>query len=265
MSEHTTAVAVDQKKPPQTFSDVMMLALNDVEEALPANFNKQRFVQEAVALMNDNEQLAKFAKQNGTGLIKLGMLKAAYMGLSFASKEAYLIPYGSKLEFQTDYKGERKLAKKYSARPIKEIYAKLVREGDDFNMDIIDGRQTVSYKPVVFNNKPILGAFAICEYEDGGLLVETMSKDEIDMVRSKSRSQNGAAWKDFYGEMAKKSVLRRLTKGIDYNWESAYQVNAYESSYAEEYAQDEPDLSDPFANANIIDSEAKDVTDGINQ
>ena len=46
----------------QTFSEYLTLSLNDVSEALPKDFNKARFVQNAVALLNDTPQLQKYSK-----------------------------------------------------------------------------------------------------------------------------------------------------------------------------------------------------------
>jgi recombination protein RecT len=123
----TTQVANQE---PQTFSVALTEKLNSVAEALPKDFNKARFVQNALALVNDNPQLQKYSKAQ----LMSGLMKGAYLGLDFYSKECYLVPYGNQLNYQTDYRGAKKLAKKYSIRPIKDIYAKLVREGDDFAM-----------------------------------------------------------------------------------------------------------------------------------
>ena len=74
------------EKKPTTFSEALTTALVDNHEALPKDFNKARFVQNALALINDNPALQKFS---GTQL-KAGLLKGAYLGLDFYSKEAFL-------------------------------------------------------------------------------------------------------------------------------------------------------------------------------
>ena len=105
------------------------LSLPNVIDALPADFNRARFVQNCMALVNDNpELLSRFPQEK----LVPGLLKGAYLGLDFYSKECYLIPYGSDLNFVIDYKGLEKLVKKYSIRPVSEIYARVVREGDEF-------------------------------------------------------------------------------------------------------------------------------------
>lgn len=110
----------------QSFSVVLTGKLDSVAEALPKDFNRSRFVQNALALINDNPQLQKYSQSQ----LMAGLMKGAYLGLDFYSKECYLVPYGNQLNYQTDYRGAKKLAKKYSIRPITDIYAKLVREGD---------------------------------------------------------------------------------------------------------------------------------------
>ena len=173
MAENT---AVAEKK---TFSLALTEKLDSVSEALPKDFNKARFVQNALALINDNPALQKYSQSQLTA----GLLKGAYLGLDFYSKECYLVPYGNQLNYQTDYRGAKKLAKKYSIRPIKDIYAKLVREGDSFEEKIVSGEQTFDFKPLPFNDGKIIGAFAVCLYADGGMQYDTMSLADLENTR----------------------------------------------------------------------------------
>lgn len=262
-------MANELAKSEQTFSMALTTSLNDVSEALPKDFNKARFVQNAVALLNDNEQLQKFAKENGTTQIKAGMLKGAYLGLDFMSKEAYLVPYGKTLNFMIDYRGNIKLCKKYSIRPIKDIYAKLVREGDDFSEEIVNGVPSISFKPKPFNNGKIIGAFAVCIYQDGGVAYDTMSKEELDVTRSKSRASNAMAWKDFEGEMYRKTILHRLCKHIEIDFDSPEQRTLFDDEVAISSNPKETLESDVAQNANqetfidaeVVEAEVIDVDD----
>ena len=195
------------------------LALPSVSDALPKDFNKARFVQNAVSLMQDNKDLAKYPQAQ----IVPGLLKGAYLGLDFFNKECYLIPYGSDLQFQIDYKGSIKLAKKYAVRPVDEIYARIVREGDEFSEEVRDNEPIINFKPKPFNNGKIIGAFAVCQYKDGGAKVEVMSIDQLDTAKRMSKAQTGTAWKFFAEEMYKKTVIRRLCKGIPIELENSTQ------------------------------------------
>ena len=153
-------------------------------------------------------------KEHGTDQIKAGLLRGAYLGLDFMNGEAYLVPYGSTLNFMPSYKGMVKLCTKYATRPINTIYAKVVREGDEFVEEIVNGQPSITFRPKAFNNGKMVGVFAVCLYKDGGMVYEVMSAADVEMCRKSSKAQNSPAWQRFGTEMAKKTVLRRLAKSI---------------------------------------------------
>ena len=207
------------------FSDKLTDKLVSVESALPKDFNRERFVQNSIAVMNENPALAKI---NPAQVIQ-GLLKGAYLGLDFLNRECYLIPYGNTVQFQTDYKGEVKFIKKYSVRKIKDIYAKVVREGDQFEEKITDGQPSIDFKPLPFNDGEIIGAFAVVLYQDGGMSYEAMSVKDINSVRNNySKANQSKAWKNSFDEMCKKTVLRRLAKHISTDFENVEAHSAWE-------------------------------------
>lgn len=235
--------------------------LTENQLALPQNFNKDRFVQNCLYLLNNNENLSDFAKEYSTGLaqIREGMLRGAYLGLDFMSKEAYLIPYKGKLDFQMSYSGARKLAKKYSMRPILDIYAEVVRQGDEFENGAKDGQQYIIYKAKPFNEGAIIGAYAECKFADGGTISVVMSKKELDKCKNASKS-NGAVWKTWEEEMMKKSAIKRLCKNIEISFESAEMTDAFNEfdSKEEENTTEIPNIVVP--DDFVVDVEAKEVT-----
>ena len=230
------------------------LALNEkldsVAGALPKELNKERFIQNCIAVLNDKaDDFKKYSPQ----VIMSGLVKGAYLGLDFFQGDCYLIPYGSKLNYQTSYKGEMKLAKKYSTRPIKEIYAKLICEGDEFEEVITNGEQTINFKPKFPHSDKIIGAFAVVTYKDGGMNYDVMTIDELENTRKHSKMKDGNAWKSFTGEMYRKTVIRRLCKYISLDFESVEQ----QATYTEEVAidADAKELNEIHieAEANTID------------
>lgn len=237
----------------QSFSVMLTDKLEGVKEALPKDFNKARFVQNAIALLNDNPQLQKYSQSQ----LMAGLMKGAYLGLDFYSKECYLIPYGDQLNYQTDYRGAKKLAKKYSIRPIKDIYAKLVREGDEFEEVIINGEQGINFKPKPFNDGNIIGAFAVCLYQDGGLVYDTMSLADLENTRKSSKAPNSPAWKNFTGEMYKKTVLHRLCKHIELDFESPEQRSAFTAGMEIETDTEKIVEAEISENANKVEFDAE--------
>ena len=205
--------------------------------AMPKNFNETRFLQNAMVVLQDTKDIAKMQPMS----VARTMLKGAFLGLDFFNKECYAIPYGKnigtekdpkwikELTFQTDYKGEIKLAKKYSLKKIADIYAKLVRGGDVFTEYVSKGKQYIDFSPKSFNNGDIIGVFAVCLYEDGSMLYETMSAEEVDHIRiTYSKMPNGKMWKDSKGEATKKTCLRRLCKPIELEFDNIEQAQAYD-------------------------------------
>lgn len=206
--------------------------LTENKEALPAGFNQQRFILNCITviqdMMKDNNKKEQLEKINPE-TIPVCLAKAAYLGLDFFNGECYAIPYGGNLTFQTDYKGEIKLCKRYSKNKIKDIFAKVVRQGDFFMEEVDGGKQNVQYRPKPFSNEQMIGAFAIVVFEDGSMMYDTMSSEDIENVRNTySKMKDSQAWKSSTGEMYKKTVLRRLCKLIDLDFDNIEQQKAYE-------------------------------------
>lgn len=228
--------------------------LESKREAMPTSFNKTRFLQNCMTVLQDTRGI----EQCDATSVARTMLKGAFLGLDFFNKECYAIVYGGSVQFQTDYKGEKKLAKKYSVRPVKDIYAKLVREGDEFAEEVKDGQQTIQFKPKTFNNGPILGAFAVALFEDGGMIYEVMSAEEIEATRKHySKQANGQAWTKSPGEMYKKTVLRRLCKHIELDFDTIEQAKAFEDSSDFDMSKEpKPQQASPL---NVIDAEYEEI------
>lgn len=241
-------VAVPEKK---TFlvevEKKLVTVLKDQTDAFPKGFNQTRHLQNCLAVLSDTKEIEKCKPMTVVRTI----VKGAYLGLDFFRKECYAIPYGNDLTFQTSYVGEIKLAKMY-CHGIKDIYAKVVQEGDDLDIKIENGSQIINFKPRPFNNAPIIGAFAVALFENGTTRYETMSKEDIEDVRKKySKAQNSPAWMKSWGEMAKKTVLRRLCKLLDLDFDNIEQSKAYDeggdADFHKPQAPQEPvKVVDPF-------------------
>ena len=225
MAETKTTEVAKASQP--SFSVALTETLEENKMALPKDFNIPRFVQNGVALMNSNKELQDYAKQYGTAQIKQGMMRAAYLGLDFINKEAHLVKFGNDLNFMVGYKGAEKLVKKYSQRPVLNIDSKVVREGDEFEEGIINGQPTINFKPLPFNNAPIIGAFAYINYVDGGMQYDTMSLADLENTRNHAKAKNSPAWTGFTSEMYRKTVLNRLCKHITIDFENAEQYSIF--------------------------------------
>ena len=254
MSE-TTEIIEEPKK--QTFSLALTERLDKVADALPKDFNQTRFVQNAIALLNGNDTLVSYKNEYGDTASKnilAGLVKGAFLNLDFLSNEAYLVPYKSKLQFMPSYRGCVKLAKKYSIRPIRDIYAKVVRKGDEFQESIVAGQPTIDFKPLPFNDGDIVGAFAICEFMDGGMQYDVMSLKELEHTRKASKMKSGIVWQEYTSEMYRKTVIRRLCKHIQIDFDNPEQYEYWNEGSEIETRQKPKKAS---MNALLVESEVE--------
>lgn len=197
--------------------------------ALPKDFNKSRFALNAVAFLKGaNSAVMECGQQQ----IISCLMQGATLGLDFMAKDCYAVPYKGKLEFMTSPTGDIKLVKKYSKRPVKEIDAKLVREGDTFEYTCHDGEYSFTYSPKPFSKEPIIGAFAWVEYVDGGMLLDVLDKEELDAARSQSRASNSPAWTKFTTEMYRKVAIHRVCKKVTKEFENPTQREIFDDGTA---------------------------------
>lgn len=199
--------------------------LENEREVFGGTFNKQRFIMNSLEALR---QLEIMDKPVTPKQVSECLMKGAYLNLDFFRKECYLIYYnGRGLQFQTDYKGEIKLVKKYSIKPIFEIYAEVVRVGDEFEKTIVNGNRTINHKPKRFNDGQIEGAYAFVKYTDGSSDLVTISAKDIETIRVKySKAPKSGAWENRYEEMCKKTALRLLCKQIQLDF-TKEQYQAY--------------------------------------
>lgn len=200
-------------------------------DALPTGFNKVRYLQNCKAYLTGIEDLNRHKEED----IAQQLFKGAVLGLDFLNKECHVISDNGKIGFQTDYKGEMKLAKKYSSRPLLDIYAKNVHQGDGFRELIDEGRPTIHFEPLPFNNSEIVGSFAVALFTDGGMIYESMSADEIELVRKHyGKNRDNGTWDKSKGELSKRTVLRRLCKMIDIDFDAEQRL-AFDDGSAFEF------------------------------
>lgn len=138
-----------------------------------------------------------------------------------ALSECYLVPYKAKVG--KDYIDEAKLIIGYRglmaltrrSGEIKSIVARVVLEGDEFYYRFgLD--EKLEHVPSTNNSKDrvVKYAYAIATLADGTKQFDIMNDIELDKIRSTSKTGFGeySPWSNFYEEMAKKTVVRRLFK-----------------------------------------------------
>ena len=200
------------------------------------------------------------------------LLDMVVQGLSPAKTQCYFIPYGNKATLERSYFGTMKVVKQLST--VKDIYAKIIYEGDEFEAEVVDGRwKFVSHKSSWKNqNNPIEGAYCVIEKTDGEKILTIMTKEEIDV--SWSQSKNKSVQNKFPQEMAKRTIIERAAKDFfNTSDDSDLFIDAVNRTTANEYengrqvkeaepVRDEVETLDDILKAPSTPTESDNVVDG---
>ena len=111
------------------------------------------------------------------------------------------------------------LKKARNTGEISSIGAYVVKENDGFDYYINEKGHCLYHKPEFRGNRgPSYLAYAMATLKDGSVQIEVMSREEIELIRSSSKSGNDndgnpkGIWAKWPDEMWKKTVLKRLLK-----------------------------------------------------
>lgn len=178
----------------------------------------EREISFAIQQHNSNSGLQKCTQES--------FMKAVYniattgLSLNPVMKLAYLIPRyvngGMQAVLEPSYQGLIKLLTDSGA--VKSINARIAYEGDDFDVDY-GTEARINHKPKFKTRTPFV-VYAVAVLPNGVQQFEVMTMDEINEIRDRSESYKAyvaekvksCIWVDHYGEMAKKTVIKRLFK-----------------------------------------------------
>lgn len=155
---------------------------------------------------------------------------AGELGLSCTGMlgEGYLVPYKGVCKFIPGYRGMINLMRR--SGQIVRIESRLVYENDTFQIEY--GLQPkLEHKPCLRGHRgDILCVYAIAELKDGSRQVEVMTISEVEAIRDRSSFPSGP-WKEHFGEMARKTVIRRIAKYLPLTIEVAKAERADNEQY----------------------------------
>ena len=182
-------------------------ALSRINGALPnANIAaSEKFLMLARLEISKSEHLCRCKGETVLGCL----IKAASLGLYVNTGDAYLVPYKETCRLQIGYQGMLKLLYRCGMKYVK---ANVVYSKDVF--EFVDGSESMIRHVRAFGERgEFVCAYCIAKF-NGEQIIEIMDKKEIDFIKSKSKGieKPDSPWKNFYDEMAKKTVIRRIFK-----------------------------------------------------
>lgn len=192
----------------QAMSGLLKRMHTQIEKALPSVITPERFTRIALTAYSDNAALQKCDADSFLG----AMMQAAQLGVEPNTPlgQAYLIPYGNKVQFQLGYRGMIDLA--YRSGEIQMIQAHEVHENDEFEYELgLDPK--LRHIPALKNRGEVILYYAVFKLINGGVGFEVMSKEDVEtFAKKKSKTYRNGPWQTDFDAMAKKTLVKRLLK-----------------------------------------------------
>jgi len=131
------------------------------------------------------------------------------------SGECALVPFKGKVQMIPMYQGLVKLVR--NTGQINKIEAHLVHEKDafDFSRGADKEDNWLQHKAAKGDRGKVTHVYAMAWWVDGTpTSFEVLSVDDIEAARQRSARPDGPAWKNDWGQMAKKTAMKRVVKHL---------------------------------------------------
>lgn len=195
------------------------------EVALPPHVSVDRFIRVLVTAVQATPALLNVEQKS---LLQASM-KCAQDGLLPDGREAALVIFGKHAQYMPMVAGI--LSKVRRSGELLSISAHVVYERDNFRY-LLGDNESIEHSPHLGADRgePI-AAYAVAKTKDGGIYREVMSVADINQVRDVSRSKNNGPWVAWWAEMAKKTVIRRLSKRLPMSTDLQAVIESVDEDY----------------------------------
>lgn len=234
---------------------------------LPPNVDPARFKASCMTAVIKNPELLSADRSS----LLLACMQSANAGILPDGREGAIVIF-------KDWKTKKKMAQWMPmvsgiVRRLRElgdltsISAYCVYKGDTFEVELGDNARIVhKVDPTGSRDgNDIIAAYAIFKHGNNIVHREIMTREEIDQTRGVSRAKDGAAWKTWLGEMARKTVIRRGSKSVPLSAAGAAIIETEDQWVDFTIRDNSPSDDNPLEDEKIIDAEVVDeVTEAMN-
>ena len=253
------------------FTEGMVVKIKQKEQfglTFPKDYNyTNEFMSAMLILQETTDRNKKPVLQScSRASIENALIEMVTDGLSMRKKQCYPVAYGGKLQCQRSVYGNTCIARRFG---LKDINASVIYKGDIFKFHKENAKTVIDSHEQSFeniNNDNIIGAYAVAVMDDGEIISEVMTMDQI-----KQAWQQGYGYKEngngthqkFPDQMAMKTVKNRLLKYIN-NSHTGTEIDIDELNVVSEQEMIEKDVEyDIEQNANSVDFDESDVIDSV--
>ncbi len=198
--------------------------------ALPQHIPVERFKRIVLTAINQNPDLLNADRKSLMG----ACMKASQDGLYPDGREGALVIFNTKggraVQWMPMVYGIIK--KMRNSGELASIVAHAAYEKDHFEYALGD-EERIDHRPILDAERgKMVAVYAIAKLKDGTVQREVMPRAEVEKVRMASRAKEAGPWKDWYEEMARKTVIRRLAKYLPMSTEVEQVLRRDDALYA---------------------------------
>ena len=222
-----------QVHPVVRFKRDLSRMIDGKELALPSNVTVEAFRNAAIVAVQDNPAILQCKPETVMKAIRT----IAAAGLVPDGREAAIVPFSGAAQAMPMVFGLIKMARR--SGDVKDIRAHIVYQNEldqGLFTYVVGDNETLTHTPILFGEKGApVAVYAIAKLKDGTIVREFMDAAQIEKVRKSSPQQRSSAdpkgiWQQWWDEMAKKSVIRRLCKRLDLSAEDMRRVMVEEDA-----------------------------------
>ncbi|ENN8378610.1 recombinase RecT [Providencia rettgeri] len=188
-----------------------------IESLLPAQVTTEQFIRTAATAMIENPDLQAADKKS----LILALTRCAKDGLMPDGREAALVvrstkvnnSYIKKAVYMPMVDGVMKRARQ--SGQVTNIVSKVVYASDEFEYVIDEFGEHLKHKPAFVDNDEIVKVYSFARLTSGEMVIEVMSRNEIERVRDIATSGKvNSVWDKWFDRMALKTVIHRLARRL---------------------------------------------------
>jgi recombination protein RecT len=215
----SSASVANPSQPPKVSTELAVLE-REIIKVLPAHVGLEKFIRVVATAITSSSQIARADRKS----LYQSALKCAQDGLLPDGREAAFVVFKSKdrqtnryverVQYMPMVYGIRKLIR--NSGEVKDDICNAVFEKDEFRYWVDDAGEHIAHEPniEVPDRGKVRAVYAIFKTLSGGVYTEVMTRDQIEKVRAVSKAANEGPWVNWFEEMARKTVIRRIAKRL---------------------------------------------------
>jgi recombination protein RecT len=248
--------------PIQQFQQEIQTQRDELKSILPDHLPVDRFIKTALIAIQSNLGLLDADRQS----LFTSLQRCAGDGLVPDNREAALVEFNTKQKVN----GKDEWIKKVQYMPMVDgvlkrarqsgevslITARAVHQNDQFDYWVDEHGEHINHRPLFTGERGLMIlVYAMAKMKSGDVIVEPMTMDDIEKVKSASKTSAYGPWKDWFERMALKSALHRLARRLpnsseimemlgNDNWMYDFNRKERDVTPEQERIEAKPELSD---------------------